>query len=72
MNAPFSSLALKPELLSNLESLEYLTMTPIQSASLPHMIEGADVIGQAKTGSGKTAAFGLGLLHHLDVGKFKV
>ena len=70
MNAPFSSLALKPELLTNLETLKYLVMTPIQSESLPAIIDGKDVIGQAKTGSGKTAAFGLGLLQRLNVGKF--
>jgi len=44
----------------------YLTMTPIQAASLPPILAGRDVIGQAKTGSGKTAAFALGLLNRLD------
>lgn len=41
-------------------------MTPIQQQSLPAILQGKDVIAQAKTGSGKTAAFGIGLLHHLD------
>ena len=47
-------------------------MTPIQARSLPPVLEGKDVIAQAKTGSGKTAAFGLGLLQKLDVKRFRV
>jgi len=66
----FSNLALRPELLANLETLDYLKMTPIQEQSLPLILEGRDVIAQAKTGSGKTAAFGLGLLQKLDVERF--
>ena len=58
----FASLALAPELLDNLATLEYHTMTPIQAQSLPPMLQGRDVIAQGQTGSGKTAAFGLGLL----------
>jgi len=53
-------------------TLDYKAMTPIQALSLPHILEGEDVIGQGKTGSGKTAAFGLGLLEKLDVKKFYV
>ncbi|WP_199611021.1 ATP-dependent RNA helicase DbpA [Flocculibacter collagenilyticus] len=68
----FSSLSLKSELVSNLASLNYNEMTPIQAESLPLIIEGHDLIGQAKTGSGKTAAFGLGLLQNLDVTQFCV
>jgi len=71
-SADFSSLKLKPDLLKNLSSLGYEQMTPIQSLSLPAILEGKDVIGQGKTGSGKTAAFGLGLLHKLDVKSYKV
>jgi len=63
----FSTLKLHPDLLHNLASLGYETMTPIQSESLPHILAGKDVIAQGKTGSGKTAAFGLGLLQKLDV-----
>ena len=63
---PFSSLALKPALLQAIESLNYRQMTPIQEKSLPPMLQGLDVIGQACTGSGKTAAYGLGLLSHID------
>lgn len=63
----FSSLALAPEFLANLQLLDYQTMTPIQAQSLPAIIKGKDVQAQAKTGSGKTAAFGIGILHKLDV-----
>ena len=68
----FSELPLKPELLNNLGSLGYESMTPIQAQSLPDIIAGKDVLGQAKTGSGKTAAFGLGLLNKLDVKRFRI
>lgn len=68
----FASLQLKPELFSNLESLGYDRMTPIQTLSLPPVLAGRDVIGQGKTGSGKTAAFGLGLLQKLDVKRFRI
>ena len=68
----FSNLKLDPALLTNLASLGYHAMTPIQAQSLPRILEGADLIAQAKTGSGKTAAFGLGLLEKLDVKQFHV
>ncbi len=63
----FSSLPLTPELLANIASLNYLKMTPIQAQSLPPIIKGEDLLAQAKTGSGKTAAFAIGLLHKLKV-----
>ena len=47
-------------------------MTPIQAKALPHVFAGSDLIGQAKTGSGKTAAFGLGLLSRLDSELYQV
>lgn len=65
-NPPFSSLPLNPLLLQALESLDFKAMTPIQAQSLPVMLEGRDVIGQARTGSGKTAAYGLALLSRID------
>jgi ATP-dependent RNA helicase DbpA len=68
----FSSLTLRETLLTNLASLGYERMTPIQAQSLPIMLNGEDVIAQAKTGSGKTAAFGLSLLNHLKVEQFAV
>ncbi|SUC27900.1 ATP-independent RNA helicase dbpA [Providencia rustigianii] len=62
--------ALPSEQLSNLNELGFLTMTPIQEAALPAILAGQDVRAQAKTGSGKTAAFGLGLLQHIDAKNF--
>lgn len=68
----FSTLTLSPALLDNLTSLGYDTMTPIQAKSLPLVLAGKDVIAQGKTGSGKTAAFGIGLLESLKVKRFCV
>ena len=68
----FAALELPTDLLDNLPSLGYLEMTPIQASSLPAILEGKDVIAQGKTGSGKTAAFGLGLLAKLDATHLKV
>jgi ATP-independent RNA helicase DbpA len=65
-NLSFSNLALPAAQLSNLESLGYLEMTAIQAAALPLALSGSDLIGQAKTGSGKTAAFALPLLARLN------
>ncbi|MFM5208809.1 ATP-dependent RNA helicase DbpA [Aeromonas hydrophila] len=72
MNNEFSSLNLSPALQDNLASLGYLQMTPIQAQSLPLVLDGKDLIAKAKTGSGKTAAFGLGLLANLDVNRLEV
>ncbi|RDI97214.1 ATP-dependent RNA helicase DbpA [Dyella solisilvae] len=63
----FRTLPLKPALLASVETLGYTEMTPVQALSLPPMLEGRDVIAQARTGSGKTAAFGLALLQQLEV-----
>ena len=62
----FSSLPLSPAQLSNLESLDYREMTAIQAEALPLALAGHDLIAQAKTGSGKTAAFALPLLSKLN------
>jgi ATP-independent RNA helicase DbpA len=70
--APFASLALDPTLLPGLDALGYTTMTPIQAQALPHILAGHDLIAQAPTGSGKTAAFGLGLLQKVDAGSIQV
>ncbi|MFC1589275.1 ATP-dependent RNA helicase DbpA [Pseudomonadota bacterium] len=67
----FKSLPLSPAFLANLESLDYKAMTPIQAQSLPAILNGRDVEAQAKTGSGKTAAFGIGLLHMLDAQNYQ-
>ncbi|MGS0942566.1 ATP-dependent RNA helicase DbpA [Pseudomonas luteola] len=66
----FTTLSLSDALLGNLESLGYQHMTPIQALSLPVILKGEDLIAQAKTGSGKTAAFGLGLLNGLNIRYF--
>ena len=63
----FTSLNLKPELMHSLSLLSYASMTPIQALSLPPILDGKDVVAQAKTGSGKTAAFGIGILSKLEV-----
>ncbi|CAH0532743.1 ATP-dependent RNA helicase DbpA [Vibrio stylophorae] len=68
----FNSLPLQPQLLDTLDSLGYTQMTPIQADSLPAILAGQDVIGQGKTGSGKTAAFALGVLSNLQVKRFRV
>jgi ATP-independent RNA helicase DbpA len=62
----FPTLPLPPALLQALQILDYVQMTPVQAASLPLILDGKDVIAQARTGSGKTAAFALGLLSRLD------
>jgi len=72
VNTPFSRLKLAPALLGNLESLGYQQMTPIQAEALPHVLAGRDLIAKAKTGSGKTVTFGLGLLSLLDLQSFAV
>ncbi len=68
----FSSLPLPPATLENLVKLGYTSMTPIQAASLPVSLAGHDLIAQAKTGSGKTAAFALALLANLNPRRFAV
>ena len=62
----FATLPLPATTLANLQQLGYTAMTPIQAASLPLALAGHDLIAQARTGSGKTAAFGLALLHRLQ------
>ena len=67
----FSSLVIAPEQLSNIKSLGYEKMTPIQAQSLPDILNGKDVLAKAKTGSGKTAAFAIGLLNNLEIKKYQ-
>ncbi len=68
----FGTLPLSPATLANLEQLGYAAMTPIQAAALPPALLGKDIIAQAKTGSGKTAAFALALLANLNPRRFAV
>ena len=72
MTTSFKTLGLRPELLETLDTLGYTEMTTIQQQALPIVLAGKDVIGQGKTGSGKTAAFSLGLLTNLNVKRFRV
>ncbi|MFN2196159.1 MAG: DEAD/DEAH box helicase [Anaerolineales bacterium] len=66
MTAEFSTLDLRPELVQAVAELGYETPTPIQAAVIPLLLAGRDVIGQAQTGTGKTAAFALPMLHSLE------
>lgn len=63
----FSELGLSPELLQSVERLGFEEATPIQDQTIPLALEGKDVIGQAQTGTGKTAAFGLPMLQKIDI-----
>ncbi len=67
---PFSLLALDPAQQKNLIDLGYTEMTPVQAEALPLALEGKDLIAQAKTGSGKTAAFAIPALHKLNQRNF--
>lgn len=68
----FATLPLDAAMLENLTSLGYTEMTPIQAESLPRILAGKDLIAKAKTGSGKTAAFAIGLLNKLNVQRFAI
>ncbi|BBB69930.1 ATP-dependent RNA helicase [Undibacterium sp. YM2] len=68
----FNTLPLSAPMLANLDSLGYKEMTAIQAASLPIILQQQDLIAQAKTGSGKTAAFGIGMLAKLNPTYFAV
>jgi ATP-dependent RNA helicase DeaD len=62
----FNDLRLAPELLDAIRDVGYEAPSPIQEQAIPPLLEGLDVIGQAQTGSGKTAAFGLPMLQYVD------
>src|SRR5690606_1929545 len=62
----FSDLGLSPEMLDALRRVRYHTPSPIQAAVIPEALDGHDIIGQAKTGTGKTAAFGIPLIEMLE------
>src|SRR3954452_18434013 len=64
--ATFSELGLSEAILESLKHLGYEQPTPIQEQAIPELLAGRDVIGQAQTGTGKTAAFGLPLLQYVD------
>ncbi len=62
----FSELSLAPEILKAIERMGFEEASPIQSAAIPVLLEGADVVGQSQTGSGKTAAFGIPAIQCVD------
>jgi len=64
----FKDLGLSPDIQQALDELGYEDPTPIQEQAIPELLAGHDVIGQAQTGTGKTAAFGLPLLQYVDPG----
>ena len=65
MPRTFADLALAPTLRAGLDALGYTALTPVQAQALPALLDGRDLVAQAPTGSGKTAAFGLGLLQRI-------
>jgi len=66
VTSKFSDFNLRPQLVETVHQLGYLEPTPIQSEVIPRMLAGKDVLAQSKTGTGKTAAFALPMLHNLD------
>ncbi|MCA9954686.1 MAG: DEAD/DEAH box helicase, partial [Anaerolineales bacterium] len=69
MTTEFTDLSLHPQLVQAVTERGYTTPTPIQTAVIPVMLTGQDVLGQAQTGTGKTAAFSLPILHNLVPGQ---
>jgi ATP-dependent RNA helicase DeaD len=68
----FPDLGLAPDLLESIHDVGYESPSPIQEEAIPPLLKGADVIGQAQTGSGKTAAFGLPMLQYVDPSEHEV
>src|SRR4051812_3836650 len=66
MTASFKDLGLSEDILSALDDVGYESPSPIQEQAIPHLLQGHDVIGQAQTGTGKTAAFGLPMVQFVD------
>ncbi|MGE3166441.1 MAG: DEAD/DEAH box helicase [Planctomycetota bacterium] len=69
---PFAALGLAPALVRTMAAIGYETPTPIQTLAIPPLLAGHDLVGQAQTGTGKTAAFGLPLLQSLDLSRREV
>ncbi|MGC6424641.1 MAG: DEAD/DEAH box helicase [Lentimonas sp.] len=67
MDTKFSELGLRAELLEGIERLGFESPSPIQAQTIPVALSGSDIVGLSQTGSGKTAAFGLPALNHIDV-----
>lgn len=71
MTMLFKELGLRPELLSALAELGYEEPTPVQEQTIPILLKGEDLLAQAQTGTGKTAAFALPILSHIDIKSHK-
>ena len=69
---PFTHINLSRPMVETLQKLGYETMTPVQEWTIPLILKGKDVLAQAKTGSGKTAAFGIGLLERMNLKRYRV
>ncbi|HET9467004.1 MAG TPA: DEAD/DEAH box helicase, partial [Vicinamibacterales bacterium] len=65
-SASFTSLGLPRELTEIVAALGYEEPTPVQRETIPLLLEGRDLLGQAATGTGKTAAFALPMLHRIS------
>ncbi|AWR85525.1 DEAD/DEAH box helicase [Meiothermus taiwanensis] len=65
----FSAFTLRPEVAQAIKAKGFTTATPIQAAAIPLALEGKDVLGQARTGTGKTLAFGIPIAHRLDAAR---
>ena len=63
----FTELGVKPEILKAVEDMGFEEPTPIQKAAIPTALTGKDLIGQAQTGTGKTAAFGIPILERINI-----
>jgi len=68
----FADLGLDPDILEAVHDVGYESPTPIQEQAIPTLLRGLDMIGQAQTGSGKTAAFGLPMLQYVNPGEHEV
>ena len=68
----FADLGLEADILEAVHDVGYESPSPIQEEAIPPLLEGHDVIGQAQTGSGKTAAFGLPMLQYVNLGEHEV
>lgn len=66
-NITFPQLALSPQILQALQDMGFEEATPIQAESIPLILEGRDVLGQAQTGTGKTCAYGIPLIEKIDL-----
>src|SRR5699024_2556807 len=72
VSTTFQDLSISKPILQALEKMGFEEATPIQAQTIPHAMQGKDVIGQAQTGTGKTAAFGVPMMEKIDVNEKKI